>query len=246
MMNILSINASQVELSTEMMKRLPAFFQTAFIVLQNIYVLIPACLFVLCFLIWIFINKDFSHITKRKERNEHERLSKIAEYLEKHPNSAESHITIFKDVCDAYYFKLATGIYAENKFREALVKFKVDAGYPITWTTIRRALPFIILQGEDVVVRKYNNEDFIGKWVNLLMAISFALIALMCGVAILGSGVKTFTSFLLFATLPTLFFMLSLFSFSQNRDRDAAEKMKISLKRIDESQKQNISETVIQ
>ncbi|GAA5784874.1 hypothetical protein [Chitiniphilus shinanonensis] len=156
--------ADQVKDATEAVQQLPRLVEAIVAVSQSpLVMLIVAFIFAL----WVFAKKDFSYIFGFIERKRSKRLGHLNDYVER-PELADSEaMQVLRDLRDAHYFKVATGIYAEKGFRKSLIKLHQDTSHLIGWPTIRSALAFIEIgsDGEAKVREPFLREN-IERWYN--------------------------------------------------------------------------------
>lgn len=146
--------ASQVEDLTKAVQKLPSLIDAIWSLLTTTTGIFIFLLF-LVFLLWLFGNKGFSPALEAFERKEKRRLEQLEAYVS-FPESADPEaIKAIRDLRNAYYFKIATGIHAESKLRNVLIKMHETTSHHITWRQIRRALPYIEIDSTDTIkIRK--------------------------------------------------------------------------------------------
>lgn len=87
----------------------------------------------IAFFLWLLANKNLSRIVDFVQGKERRRIERLDAYIA-FPNPSDSAVTnAIRDLRDAYYFKVATGIYAENRVRNALIGLHDATSHVITW-----------------------------------------------------------------------------------------------------------------
>lgn len=184
-------------------------------------------------LLWILVNKDFSHILGMLERKEKRRLEYLDAYVGKPELGDLEAVEVLKDLRDAHYFKLATGIYAEKKSRSALVKLYSRTSHRISWREIGKAFTYIEFDTfENSTIRIPTAIDNIGYWYNQFVGFVCLLAA---------SGFLLFIQFSSSKTIGTLalgfigvFFLVfvAVFSFIQNEPLHSAKRIQKEIQNL--------------
>jgi hypothetical protein len=132
---------------TEMVHDLPSLFDAIFA-----FVTTPEGLVVISvFFLWLIVNIDFSKAFDMLERKERRRLEQINEYVSSNEAADQETIKVVRDLRDAHYFNVATGIYAENRTRSAFIKLHQSFSHCITWKYINRARPYIDIAADETI-----------------------------------------------------------------------------------------------
>lgn len=220
---------NQIDQAAEMVKSIPEFMEAVSGVLQT-----PYGWFVLtALLIWFLINRDLSHLLGLFERGEKTRIEKLESYLERESSADEGSLRVIKDLRDAHYFKIATGIYAEKWRRESLIKLHDNVSHTINWVQIKRALPFIkITSDKSVSIRGLTFLEKVGHYYNIAVGFLFSFFAIAAILVFIVSDQKSILSIIigLGGAIGSAFF--AMFVFSQNWPYNSAEKIKEELSRI--------------
>lgn len=76
------------------------------------------------------------------------KFKKIALLKEHFPSvQSEDLKNAYYDIIEAYYFKVATGIYMEDKqVRSSLIQLREKISYPITWKIVKHVYPFFVIE----------------------------------------------------------------------------------------------------
>ncbi|MFZ3019418.1 MAG: hypothetical protein WA056_13280 [Gallionella sp.] len=182
--------------------------------------------------LWLLANNDFSRVLDFFERKEKRKLEALDSYVAS-PNTADAKaIKAISDLRDAHYFKIATGIYAESRLRNAIIKLHEATSHLVTWRHIRLALPHLDVDvDESVAVKGFSLADSAGYRYNQFVGYTFLLFAATLISLVILSGSKTLESFVLgFGSgIASAFF--AMFVFSQNWPIDAAKKISAELER---------------
>jgi hypothetical protein len=105
------------------------------------------------------------------EHKERKRLEQINEYVLSHDAADPETVKVVRDLRDAHYFNVATGIYAENRTRSAFIKLHQTSSHCITWKHIDRARPYMeIAADETITIRDLSRFDKISYWYNQFVA----------------------------------------------------------------------------
>lgn len=171
----------QVKDLTEAIQSLPSLLEAIFSLAAN-----PGGIIILClFFVWILVNRDFSRVFGAQERKERRQLEQINEYISSPDSSDPEMLKALKDLRDARYFKVATGIYAESQNRSVLIKAHQITSRQITWRQIRRAQTYIDVAADGVItVRNLSLFEKFGFWYNEFITYGcFLLSALLIGLA---------------------------------------------------------------
>ncbi|HZX31558.1 MAG TPA: hypothetical protein VFF03_09420 [Rhodocyclaceae bacterium] len=218
--------APQVKDATEAIQHVPPLVDAVMGLLQT-----PTGFGVLLvFFTWLVINKDFSHLFQIFERKEKRRAEHLDLYVSKPELADTEAFKVLSDLRDAYYFKMATGIYAEKKLRQALIDLHGRTSHKISWGQIRRAFPYIEpANNGEVVIRKLTTFEKIGYWYNQAIGYGSLLSAAVLWSLFFLSSPKTTGSIVwgLAGTFaPVLFAM---FVFAQNWPVGAAKRIQREL-----------------
>lgn len=234
-----SIN--QIDKATDMVKSIPEFITAVSDLLQSPH----GWLVLVVLLIWFLINRDLSHLFSLFERGEKQRLDKLESYVSNPSAADEKSLNVIKDLRDAYYFKVATGIYAEKGRRESLIKLHNDISHTINWVQIKRALPFIIAHSDmNSSIRDMEFRDKFVHYYNLAVGFLFLVFAIAVLLMFLISKPQNLSGVLIGvggALTPALF---ALFVFSQNLPFESAKKIKKELERLSAKNKSDSGSSV--
>jgi len=180
-------------------------------------------------LVWFAFNKDVLYLFRLKEEKQKRKIDSFENYLKDFDNADPETKQVIADFRNSYYFRVATEIYAEGKLRRRLIKLHDITSADVNWKTIKRALPFLSLNGDEIKIRPPKKSEKIGKYYNafvgwLFLALSASMFIVMITVA--NNGLLTFLSFMCISLLLLAF---ALFAFSQNFPLNAASKIKKEL-----------------
>ncbi|MGZ5028666.1 MAG: hypothetical protein ACXV9T_15900 [Methylobacter sp.] len=160
--------APQVKDMTEVVQNLPTLLSA----ILELVTTPEGTILIILFLIWLPVNSGgFSRALDMLERKERRRLEQINEYLLSHEAADPETIKVVRDLRDAHYFKVATGIYAENRTRSAFIKMHQLSSHCISWKHIERARPYIdIAADETISIRDLTFIEKISYWYNQFVA----------------------------------------------------------------------------
>lgn len=217
--------AAQVKDTTEAIQNLPPLLNS----LSGLFNSPISLIVIIAIAIWLLIKTDFSHIFDLLERKDKKRAEQLDLYVSKPELADDEAVKVLRDLRDAHYFKLATGIYAEKSFRNALIRLHTNLSHLVGWTTIRRTLPYIEVTKDGVVsVRELRFIDKIECGFNHIAAglSFFAFLA----VTFVGANSGISVTFWAFSTILTLF--VAAYAFSQNLPFKAAKRIRDELRSI--------------
>lgn len=175
-------------------------------------------LFCICFIL-ILVNRGFFlQVFDILEHKERKRLEQINEYVSSHDAADPETIKVVRDLRDAHYFKVATGIYAENRTRSAFIKLHQTSSHCIAWKHIERARLYIdIAADETITIRKLTCFEWLGYWYNQCVAYGSLFFSVVLFITtFLLSETKTVMLFGESLGLSLFLVMLAVFVFFQN------------------------------
>ena len=218
-----------IEFATSSLESVPALVTALEKILQT-----PAGWLVLAaILIWFAFNKDVLFLFRLQEDKQKRKLDRLEHYLKDLDNADSETKQVVADFRNSFYFKVATEIYAEGKLRSSLIKLHDITSAEVNWITIKRALSFITLEGDEIRIRPVKTSEKIGQYYNsivgwMLLAFSASMFIVMITVAN-----KGLLSFLSFMGISVFLIVFALFAFSQNLPLNAALKIKKELSSIE-------------
>lgn len=228
--------APQIKDATEAIQQVPPLVDALANLLQT-----PSGWVVLAaFFLWLLVNKDFSHLFDFMERKERRRFEHLDLYVTKPELADEESVKVLRDLRDAHYFKIATGIYAEKNLRSALIALHNRTSHLVGWSSIRRAFPYIQANNRrEVKIRELTGFEKFGYWYNQFVGYTslFAAAGILSLFVI--SSSKTFTSLAwgVGGTLAVVFF--AMFVFSQNWPEYAARRIQKELAKLPEPEERS-------
>lgn len=223
--------APQVKYMTEAVQSLPLLFDAISVIPGGALIPILVCFYFLVSM----VNKGFFlqmfNIFEHKERK---RLEQINQYLSSDCAADPETIKAVRDLRDAHYFSVATGIYAENITRKAFIKLHQMSSHRIAWKHIDRARMYIeIAPDETITVRDLNRWDKISYCLNLCVASVCILFAFYFLMAFPGSSdAKTLAIFGFAIVVCLLFLCIGLYAFFQNLPFFARKRIAEELERL--------------
>lgn len=210
--------APQVEDLAKAIQSLPSLLDAVFSLPLSGWV------FLISFFLWLLANKNIPHFFDLLERREKRRLEQLEIYVSSPDFGDANAINAIRDVRDAQYFKIATGIYAESRVRNAYIKLHEVTSHLISWRHICRAHPYLMVTADETVsVRTMDFSEKLSYWYNQFCAYFFLLTAATLVSLVILSGNKTPTSFLLGLGGGILSVFIAMFIFSQNWPVHAAK-----------------------
>lgn len=127
----------------------------------------------LAIFLWIILNQNSSRVFAWVAGKKQKRLEALNSYLADSGSADLDALQAVKDQRDSYYFKVATGIYAEGTYRTALIKLHHASSHTLTWTHIRRAQEYLrVSSAGEVSVHPLSKFDWFAYWYNQLVAYS--------------------------------------------------------------------------
>lgn len=229
----MSDNQNQVELATEIVKSIPEFMQAVTDVLQTPW----GWLVLAAIIFWFLINRDLSNIFSLFERGETRRLEKLEAYVSNTDAADEEALKVIKDLRDAHYFKVATGIYAEQTLRESLIQLHKATSHKINWTIIKRAMPYVDASSNTTVsIRDMAGWERLGHVYNLFVGFMFLVFAGVILIAFTISEPKTTINIAVGVGGAAASAFFSMFVFSQNWPYLSAKQIRVELQTINNTQ----------
>lgn len=178
------------------------------------------------FFLLFLANKNISQFFDVLKRKEKRRLEQIETYISSPDSGDANAMSALRDIRDAHYFKIATGIYAESRVRNAIIKLHEATSYLVTWRLIRRAYPYLdVSADEKVTVRELDFSENLSYWYNQVSGYLFLLISAALISLVILSGSKTLTSISLGVGGGILTALIAMFVFSENWSVHAAKKI---------------------
>lgn len=172
----------------------------------------------LAFLLNLINRGFFLQLFDILEHKERRRLEQINEYVSSHDAADPETIKVVRDLRDAHYFNVATGIYAENRTRSAFIKLHQASSHCIAWKHIDRARLYIdIAADETITIRDLTRFERLGYWYNQCAAFgSLFFSVVLFIITFVLSDSKTMMLF--WGSLGTSLFLviLAIFIFFQN------------------------------
>lgn len=173
--------SSFIDNLTKALQSIPTLMEALVQALQTPYGWIPLA----GILLWFAVNKDlfiFFHFYEEKQKK---KLDYLEKYLANDVIAEPDTKAVISDFRDCYYFKAATGIQAEKKFRHALINLHKITSADITWITLKRALPYFEFgEKNKIKIKEISKRERLGRFYNALVGWLF-----------LGFSAATFTAF---------------------------------------------------
>lgn len=218
--------AKGIEEATTVLASIPDFMKAFSDVMQTPY----GWIFLVVILFWFFLNKNLTNIFNFFESKERKRLVGLEAYVN-NPQVADGEaLEVIKDLRDACYFKVATGIYAEKNLRDSLISLRKKISDEISWVNIKRAMPYIkVGQNSSIEIREENLSEKLGYYYNLVVGWLFLGSSVLLWLMFLFTENKGFNHVFVcvFSVLFCLF--VSVLVFSQNFSIVSASKIRKKL-----------------
>jgi len=212
--------ASQVENLTKAIQSLPSLLDAVSSLPLSGWLVLVA------FFLWLLANKNLPLFLDLLERTKKRRLEQIETYVSSPDSGDANTIEAVRDIRDAQYFKIATGIYAERRIRNAYIRLHKSTSHLITWRHIFRAHPYLqVDSNETVTVRDISFWERLVYWYNQLIAYFFLLVSAALASLLILSESNTLTSVYLGIGGGILSALFATFIFSLNLPVDAAKKI---------------------
>lgn len=172
---------------------------------------------VITLFLWLATNKKVPTIIEAIKSREKEKLDQLDSYIFNKDFLDENTAQVVRDMRDARHFRIATGIYAERRQRNALIKLHKATCHKFSWRNIRRAQSCLeINEDETIQMKTLSKFDLAGYWYNQLIGYVFLLLPAVIFTIIILSETKTTSSLLTSITSIILCIVFSMFVFSQN------------------------------
>lgn len=181
-------------------------------------------------MLWFVVNRNLLQLLKLQDEKEKKKLEAIESYLSDASNIDTECKEVFVDIRTSRYFKSATGIYAENKQRDALIALHNSLSSDISWTTIRRANPHIDFDSQNKAkVSEPTTSQKLGKFYNNMIGWLFLFFAALVFLIMIATAETGIIQFLLGMGMMVGCVGISLFSFAQNFPLASAERIRKEL-----------------
>lgn len=181
---------------------------------------------VLVLLVGFFLNKNMKDIFGYFQKKGKSKLEDIEKYIERNEASTSDMIDSMKDVRDAFYFKIMTGVYVEGQRRLALIRFHKEYAEKLSWKKISRAYEYLDFEDlSSIKVKRFGFIDKAGYYYNSAMGWVFMVMAILL---VASAVIEKNTSWTGVVDLACGAFIaiVSLFVFGQNYPMKAAKEIK--------------------
>lgn len=178
-------------------------------------------------LFWLIANKDLSHVLKLFGSRKKLRLEHLDRYTSTASEADDKSRQALLDLRDAYYFEIATGIYAEKAFRNSLIFLHDHTSYLINWGSIRQAIPYLkINETGELSIRKMTTVEILFFWYNKAVGFTSLFLAAAFLSAFALSTEKTAELLLLSIVGSVVTFVAAMYIFSLNWPVRSAKKIR--------------------
>lgn len=178
------------------------------------------------FFLWLLANKNLPQVFDLFDRKEKRLLERLETYVSSPEAGEPKTMKAVRDIRDAHYFKVATGIYAEARVRNAYIELHGRTSHLITWRHICRAHPYLeVAADETITVRVMDFAESLSYWYNQIVAYGSLLVSAALVSLVILSGSKTLSSFSVGFGGAILSALFAAFVFSQNWPVHAAKKI---------------------
>ena len=220
--------AKGIEGATTVLKSIPDFIKAFTEIMQTPY----GWIFLAIIFLWFVLNKDLAKLFSLFESKEKKRLDKLEIYVSDTETANSEALEVIKDLRDAYYFKVATDIYAEKNLRDSLISLHKKTSHTITWVNIKRAMPYIDADSKsNISIREQNWQEKIGYFYNLSIGWLFLGFLIASSLVYMFSSNKDLSQSGLWLTSTLFCTFFTIFSFSQNFPISSAKKIKAELEK---------------
>lgn len=190
--------------------------------------------------VWVLLNKDVGFLFSVFERKAAKRLELLESYISQKEIACKELHRGMKDLRDAHYFKVATGIVAEKSRRNGLLSLHDSISHRINWKQIKRAEAYIeVSDDEQITVRKAKLTECFEYAFNWIVGLVFLLLSGILFIALVLGGTKTLGSLLFGIGAATSTAIFSMFVFSLNRSFSDAKSIRAALQEISSNKELN-------
>jgi len=225
-----------IEGATSVLKSIPDFIKAFTEVMQTPY----GWIFLAIILIWFVLNKDLTNLINLFESKEKKRLDKLETYVSNSETADSEALEVIKDLRDAYYFKVATNIYAEKSLRDSLISLHKKTSHTISWVNIKRAMPYIEVSSNSLIsIRKEKLSEKIGYYYNLFTGWLFLGFSVALFLVFMFAENKDINQIALWLFSTSFCAIFAIFVFSQNFSIASANKIKKELTLRQSSEDEN-------
>ncbi|MFV0575035.1 MAG: hypothetical protein ACK5NC_06440 [Vibrio sp.] len=189
-------------------------------------------------LIGIALNQNLLFFTSFWGNRKIDKITKIEHYFENERIADPAVEKVFRDLINANYFKIATGIYAEEHRRNLLIKLQNDLSHVISWVHIKRALPYIESSADNkAYIREENRMEKAGYYYNYIAG--FLSLIITVSIILLFIVYNDHSLAQLFMLIVTMIcgIAFTVICFYQNFPIISARKIKKELKKLKEKEK---------
>ena len=180
--------------------------------------------------VWFVVNRKLYRVFEIAEIRQRRRLEYLDSYVSKPALADAKFIDVMRDLRDAHYFKIGTGIYAESRLRSCLIQLHAKTSHDISWKQIGKALPFIKAKADgSVSVRDLTAIEKLGFWYNELVAYLCLLSAAGILALLLLSDVRPLGTVALGAGATLAMFAFAMLVFSQGAPARVAKRIQKQL-----------------
>lgn len=178
-------------------------------------------------LVWVAFNKNILFFVKLREEKESKKSEEIEKYLSNKDNVDELTEKVLGEIRTTRIFKVATGIYAEKKRRDALINLYNNSSSNITWISIRRANAYIkVAEDNSVTIDEPTLLQQLGRYYNIIVCWFFLFFAVASLLLVATQSDKGILHFIFFLVLMCLSIGVAIFSIAQNLPLDSAIKIR--------------------
>jgi hypothetical protein len=218
--------AKGIDSATSVVKSIPEFMKALTDVMETPF----GWVILAVILIWFLLNKDLSRFLNIFETKEKKRLDMLEVYVSNKDASNNEALEVIKDLRDAHYFKVATGIYAERNLRDSLISLHKKTSHTINWINIKRAIPYIDADSTSTAsIREQTGLEKFGYYYNLFTGWLFLGAAVALSLVFIFSSDKAVSQFALWIVSTLFCAFFAIFTFAQNFPISSAKKIKTEL-----------------
>lgn len=163
---------------------------------------------------WLVRHNSLSDLVEVFGFKERKRLQQLEAYIENSEIADPIALDALKTIRDAFYFKIATGLYAEKAYRDNLIELHERTSSSVTWKTIRLAKSYI--EPDCKSVKKIGFLGVIERIFYIISGFLMLIIAALLFIAFwLSDGING-GQFIVWFGVTAIALALAYYAFSQN------------------------------
>lgn len=177
--------------------------------------------------IWVLLNKKTKELFSILEKRKNDRVESFEKYLVGKDFVDPDVALIVKDQHAAFIFEKATGIIAENKRRNNLIRLHELLSYTVSWKQIKRAIGYLEFDRDGAArIRDFKWSDKLAYGYNIFVGIFFLLFSGIVFIALVIPEPRTVANVFVGFGITSGLAVFSMYVFSLNWPMNAARKIK--------------------